>query len=65
MANRDGEPTRRRRQDQGAITSHKVVAQGDQVTRLNKQPGTDRLNQAQTTSADVGLLLVKIAINSS
>ena len=42
IANHDAEPTRRLRQDQGANTSQKVVAQADQLTRLNKQPRVDR-----------------------
>ena len=37
IANRDAGSRRRPRQDLGAITSQKVVAQGDQLTRLNKQ----------------------------
>jgi hypothetical protein len=46
IANRDADPTRRLRQDQGAITSQKVVAQGDQVTRLYKMPRVIRLIQS-------------------
>lgn len=37
IANRDAESRRHPKQDLGAITSQKVVAQGDQLRRLNKQ----------------------------
>ena len=49
IANRDAGSRRRPRQDLGAITSQKVVAQGDQVTRLNKQ---FRVNGAVNSSPD-------------
>ena len=41
IANRDAGSRRRPRQDLGAITSQKVVAQSDQLTRLNKQFGVN------------------------
>ena len=37
IANRDAGSRRHPKQDLGAITSQKVVAQGDQLTRLNNQ----------------------------
>ena len=37
IANRDAGSRRRPRQDLWTITSQKVVAQGDQLRRLNKQ----------------------------
>ena len=49
IANRDAGSRRHPKQDLGAITSQKVVAQGDQVTRLIKQ---FRVNGAVNSSPD-------------
>ena len=49
IANRDAGSRRHPKQDLGAITSQKVVAQSDQITRLNKQLG---VNGAVNSSPD-------------
>ena len=49
IENRDAVATHRGQQDLGAITSQKVVAQGDQVTSLNKEP---RVNGSIQSSPD-------------
>ena len=49
IEDRDAVATHRGQQNLRAITSQKVVAQGDQVTRLNKEP---RVNGSIQSSPD-------------